>query len=324
MFFSLSCSFCCEKKEMLLCEWVVHKINAKTAVERRATAQWGSPDSVSDVDRVAVGAHKCHRSPKILLQPLHCMKGSAYKHKQGMKNGCLGSNWGAACSWADTVAWKKGVWRRKKKQDADKNGGRETTCVCVSGSNLCFLMSCFKRANSGTNATKSSPCVCRNMVLRKVCLASRQPGGAEADWTKRLPGRIDQSCSFVLPTLCVSSLGLLAKKTLQLLSWVILHVEKPCQGGIPLFPGFSNLWNLGHFFTIHTVPDGQQLCYYKSRTAVLIWVLSLEFRIATNFIGARPSLSQTAARAIGTSFVPALVSSLLPLDFCCLTFVKMS
>lgn len=176
---------------MLLCEWIVQKINAKTAVERRVTAQWGSPDSVSDVDRVAVGAHKCHWSPKIQLQPLHCMKGYTYKHKQGMKNGCLGSNWGAACSWAETVAWKKECGGERRSRTQTKMGEEKPHVSASQAPIYVFLMSCFKRANSGTNATKSSPCVCRNVVLRKVCLASRQPGGTEADWTKRLPGRTD-------------------------------------------------------------------------------------------------------------------------------------
>lgn len=98
---------------------------------------------------------------------------------------------------------------------------------------------------------------------------------------------------------------------------------KALSGGDSTFSGFSNLWNLGHF-TVCTVPDGQQLCYCTSRAAVLIQVLSLEFRVATNFIGARISLGQTATRAIGTSFMPALVSSLLPLDFFCLILVKVS
>jgi len=35
---------------------------------------------------------------------------------------------------------EKGVWRRKEKQDMDENRGRETACVCVSGSNLCFFL----------------------------------------------------------------------------------------------------------------------------------------------------------------------------------------
>lgn len=135
MGFSLAWSFCCEKNEILLHEWILHMINAKTAVERRVTAHWGSPDSVSDADRVAVGAHKRHCSPKIQFQPSHCMKVYTYKHKQEMKNGCLSSNWGAAFAWTGYGSMEEGVQRRKGKQGMDRNRGRETACACVSGSN---------------------------------------------------------------------------------------------------------------------------------------------------------------------------------------------
>lgn len=148
------------------------------------------------------------------------------------------------------------------------------------------------------------------------------PGILSARQSRYLPGQADQFCSFVLPTLCVSSLGPLAEEDLQLLSWVILHTEvKAISAGDSNFSGVSKSLGL-HHFTVHTVPDGQQLWYYTSRAAVLIWVLPLEFRITTNFMGARTSLSHTATRASGTSFMCALVSSLLYLDFFCLTFDK--
>lgn len=78
--------------------------------------------------------------PKDSITASHCMKGYTHKDKQGMKNGCLSSNWGAVCSWAGYSSMEKGAWRRTEKQDVDKNGRRETTCVCVSGSNLCFFL----------------------------------------------------------------------------------------------------------------------------------------------------------------------------------------
>lgn len=144
---------------MLLCKWIVHMINAKTAVEHRVTSPWGSPDNVSDVDRVAVGAHKCHWSPKIQLQLLHCMKGCMDKHKQRKKNGCLSSNGGKITHELDTVAWKKehGGERKSRTQ-----AGAENPHVSVFQAPIyVFFMSCSKGASSGTNAAKSSPCVCR-------------------------------------------------------------------------------------------------------------------------------------------------------------------
>lgn len=98
--------------------------------------------------------------------------------------------------------------------------------------------------------------------------------------------------------------------------------QKLYQGMIPLFLAFSNLWYFSHLFTVHTALDEHQFCYYTRKAAVLIRVLPLEFRITANFIGTRTSPSQNVTRAI--AFMPALVSSLLPLDFHCLTFYKIS
>lgn len=150
-----------KKRERLLCKWIVHTIYAKSAVEHRVTAPWGSPDSVSDIDRVAVGAHKCHWSPKIQLQFLHCMKDCMDEHKQGKKNGCLSSNGGKITHELDTVAWKKECGGERKSRTRAKSGA-ESPHVSVSQAPIyVFFMSCSKGASSGTNATKSSPCVCR-------------------------------------------------------------------------------------------------------------------------------------------------------------------
>lgn len=130
---------------MLLCEWIVRMINAKTAVEYGVTAQWGSPDSLSDVDRVAVGAHKCHWSPKIQLQPSHCMKGYTYKHKQGMKEACLSSNRGAACSWAGYGSMeKRSVEDKGKAEHGEKGRKRNRICLCLRLQSMFLLWVALK------------------------------------------------------------------------------------------------------------------------------------------------------------------------------------
>lgn len=207
--------------------------------------------------------------PKDSITASHCVKGYTHKDKQGMKNGCLSSNWGAVCSWAGYSSMEKGAWRRTEKQDMDKNGRRETTCVCVSGSNLCFFMSRFKRASSGTNATKSSPCVCRNVVCRKVCLASCQP---ETEQRQTGPSVFQDKQStpahlfFAAWVSLEPSLHLLAREAVQLLSWLILQMEVKAVSVMGLlFLGLSNVWNWDLFFGVHTVADGQWLCYSTSR-----------------------------------------------------------
>lgn len=128
--FSLSCSSCCGTRDVAAQVDCTHdKCQGCSWME--GYNSWGSPDSVSDVNRVAGGAHKCQRSPKIQLQPSHCLEGYTQKDEQGMKNGCLSSNGGAACTWAGYSSVEKGIGRRNEKQDLDKNGRRETTCVCL-------------------------------------------------------------------------------------------------------------------------------------------------------------------------------------------------
>lgn len=62
---------------------------------------------------------------------------------------------------------KRNVKEKGKAGHGQKWGKRNRMCLPLRLQSV-FLMSCFKRVSSGTNATKSSPCVCRNMVLRKV------------------------------------------------------------------------------------------------------------------------------------------------------------
>lgn len=178
---------------MLQCKWTVCTINAKTAAEHRVTSLWESPDSVSDVDRVAVGAHKCHWSPKIQLQLLHCMKGCSDKHKQGKKNGCLSSNGGKIAHELDTVAWKKEYGGKKGKAGHRQN---QNPHVSVSQAPIhVFFMSCSKGASSGTNAAKSSPCVCRMWCSGKC--AWHPVSQAEPRLHPVLPGQKSQFCSSV-------------------------------------------------------------------------------------------------------------------------------
>lgn len=82
--FSLSCSSCCRKRDVAAQVDCMHdKCQGCSWME--GYSSWGSPDSVSDVDRVAGEARKCQRSPKIRLQPLHCMESCTQEDEQGMK-----------------------------------------------------------------------------------------------------------------------------------------------------------------------------------------------------------------------------------------------
>lgn len=83
------------------------------------------------------------------------------KHKKGKKNGCLSSNESKMAHELDTVAGKKDCGGERKSRTQAKSGA-ESPHVSVSQAPIyVFLMSSSKGASSGTNAAKSSPCVCR-------------------------------------------------------------------------------------------------------------------------------------------------------------------
>lgn len=103
------------------------------------------------------------------------MKGCTDEHRQGKKNSCLSSNGGKIAHILDTVAWKKECGGERKGSTRAKLRA-ENPHVSVSQAPVyVFFMSCSKGASSGTNATKSSPCVCRTGA--QGILSARQSQG---------------------------------------------------------------------------------------------------------------------------------------------------
>lgn len=165
--------------------------------------------------------------------------------------------------------------------------------------------------------------VCAGMWCSGNCAWHSTAGRVEA--SSRANRSVLLICSSHTPALLCPLLMSVCKRRLQLLSWVTLHVKAEVISGCDstFWEVFRSLGFRPHF-PVHTLPDRQQLCYDTWRAAVLIGVLLSESGIATDFIWATTSLNQTATRTISTFFMPALVSSPIPLDPCCLTFTRVS
>lgn len=149
----------------------------------------------------------------------------------------------------------------------------------------------------------------------------------EADWTKCLPGQTEHSRSFVL--CCLGVLGAFLTPTCKgsCATAVLTYTADGGKSSIShgsAFPGVVKCLKLRPLlWCSHCSRWAMALLQHKQGLSFnLIWVLSLEFRVAVNFIEANISLSQTATRAASTSSHTFLLYSHLPSAFCWLTLVK--